>query len=193
MVDLTTGYKHLHVYHYPYKSSPFQLWWKDLYIVSRQNEDEIMDIFHECVNSGCDLGTLKAIKEKYRKRGRTHTKYVSKRKDNVYQVCINGVYMGRYNSLNDAKKWRDKILESGKTPSHINRYNKELLSTTRRVDKYIYCTPHGTFRIQRFGESWGTFSSLENAIAERDLLVKCMWDYETMEAYPACEVVPDDG
>jgi len=107
---------------------------------------------------------------------------------NHYQIIkeyrVNGKritnHFGSFKDLNQAKEYRDKCIE--------NNWDKQLMPknnpTTINPLKYITKTPAGNYRIQKWenGNSicYGTYTTLFDAMQERDLLIKYNWDYDAV-------------
>jgi hypothetical protein len=108
------------------------------------------------------------------------TKYIH-RKGNVYVIrkLINDKYgyFGQYKTISHAKKVRDWLMN----------HNWQWVIPDKEYYKSKYIRPmYGKYIIEKCingkSESFGTFNNLEEAIIERDLLIKCNWDYDVLES-----------
>lgn len=109
-------------------------------------------------------------------KGIPNTKYIRKKNANSYEIYRNvpgsTKYYGRGRTLIEALMKRDMIIANGWKPMYLPNTTGE---------RYIY--PNGEqFIIIKYingkGMSYGTFDTLEEAVKERDLLIKYNWDLE---------------
>lgn len=86
------------------------------------------------------------------------------------------IYYGIFHSLKEAEKYRDYCVDHD-----WQVYKKRLI---RNLPKFISLTPNGSYVIRKTisGETkyFGSLHSLEDAVEERDKLIKCNWDYDLL-------------
>lgn len=95
-----------------------------------------------------------------------------------YYVKKNNKYYGSYNTRGEAKEavgffeahnWDRKYVEYKKYGTHS-------------INRYITRNKCGNYFIQKYidgkTQSFGTYKSLEEAKQERDLCIKCNWDWD---------------
>ena len=88
-------------------------------------------------------------------------------------------YYGEYDTIEEAIQVRDKEQQKGwKIPP---RKRKQYKWNKKR--RYIHETPNGTYIIKRYGQHYGSWKTLEDAIEERDWLIKNNWSYENIDLY----------
>ena len=89
------------------------------------------------------------------------------------------VYYGEYDTLEEAIQVRDKEqLKGWRIPP---RKRKQYKWNKKR--RYIHETPNGTYIIKRYGQHYGSWKTLEDAIEERDWLIKNNWSYDNIDLY----------
>lgn len=150
-------------------------------IASRSDYDEIMKIYRKCEKCGWDSEQLKIIKKKH-KIGNNVTimKYIYKNKNGSYFIHRHNKYYCSSKNLDEIIKYRNELEEIGwdteKFESSYRKRKKWNLPKyiSRTGDKYIICYQH---------ETYGTYKTLEEAVAERDLLMKYDWDYNFVDLY----------
>lgn len=86
-------------------------------------------------------------------------------------------YFGCYDTLEEAVKRRDYMLDNGWSREGISV--KHYRERTEEM-KYLTRTGNGRWRITKNNENYGTFKELSDAMDERDYLVSIDWDYGNM-------------
>ena len=108
-----------------------------------------------------------------------NTKGIAPSKDG-YVIYTGRRYLGYADTLIEALMMRDWCYNN-----NYKKYPKKPDTCTK--EKYIYPKNNGKYIIIKYFnkklESFGVFDTLNEAIRERDLLIKCNWDYELV-----CEV-----
>lgn len=148
------------------------------YFISRVNYDEIMEIYNECVECGFDENEVERIKEKYKERKLNDAmKYVGKNQSGYYFIQRGGKYYCSSPDLDEILKYKKQLEENNWDKSCLNyKFRKK-----HNLPKYIQKNRSGRYCIQYKGKHYGTFSTLDDAIEERDLLMVNDWDYDFID------------
>ena len=79
---------------------------------------------------------------------------------------------------------RNKILAQGPLSEEDLKRVREQFRPPRKepqIEKYIFYTRSGTYRIMHNGKGFGTYKTIEEARLWRDRLVKCDWDEDMLD------------
>ena len=143
----------------------------------------MIPIWEECEAADWQVDKILVIKEKYRKRnpyGKGIT-YIPRQDKYVLYVWHDGQrkYAGRYNTLGEARAMQQRIIDSDykfDPVRHKAQYRP-------RGGKYRYIRPTrtGKYTIVKDNEYYGTYSSLEDAVEERDLLESVGWNWDELD------------
>lgn len=155
-------------------------------MTGRKRLEDILPIYHVFSETGWDSREqLLKLKEKYKYRNQYGRGITKTRQGFVLYLNIDGArtYCGTYKTLDDAKQSREQIIQSGYKDIPVRR--RKAYRSLEGKAKYIYKTRQGRYNINYMGESYGTFTTLEDAVEERDALIQCDWDYAELEAYEA--------
>lgn len=121
-------------------------------------------------------------------------KYIYRTAQGVYQIVklINKkqVYFGTYPSLKSAIEKRDYLIKHNWPRDGFKRYDKTRRKKYNNTQKYKedYCISkvNNAWEIRRKDPEtgkllyYGRFKNIEDARHERDLLIKCNWDLDTL-------------
>jgi hypothetical protein len=111
-------------------------------------------------------------------------KHICKTRCNTFtlQKCIYGkrVYIGSFNTLDEAIKVRDELNKLGWTKKAIKLYRKKYNQQNPKLNKTRYINPYGNeYCIQKTVDKellyFGRYKTLEDAIKVRDYLEKYGW------------------
>lgn len=119
-------------------------------------------------------------------------KYITVTHSNTYTIqrtfnkkCKN---YGSFPTLEEAKAYLEKVIENDWDEKLLAKNNQKELYPLR----YIYKDKSGSYavlkKINGKMERFGTFKRLEDAINERDLLIKYDWDFELLCEYGNTEL-----
>ena len=108
--------------------------------------------------------------------------YKNLRVDNAHKT----IYFGVFETLSEAKNYRDYCIEHGWDIKLCKRRY-----SSQGLPKYI-TRQHDGFIVQkmnyRTGEGYSQrFKTLEDAVRERDLLIRCNWDEDELIGLDECE------
>ena len=155
-------------------------------MTGRKRLEDILPIYHVFAETGWDSREqLLQLKEKYKYRNQYGKGITRTRQGFVLYLNIDGArtYCGTYKTIDEAKQSRTRIIQSDYKDIPVRR--RKAYGGRAGHQKYIYKTRNGRYNINYMGESYGTFSTLEDAVEERDALIQCDWDYAELEAYEA--------
>ena len=114
------------------------------------------------------------LKYVIKRNNRNHVYY----KYGKYRIYKNKTYYGSYSTRKEA----DKAVEFFEQHDWDKNYVKYLRDMPHYISKYVYLAPCGKYVIEKNidgrTEYYGSFPTLEEAESERDLLVKCNWDWD---------------
>jgi len=150
------------------------------YICSRKNKEEILPIYDECCKCNWDVHALAEIKKKYAVYSQSYGRGITKMKDGYFTLYVyppdgGKQYAGRYASLAEAECMRRRIIDSGYCLDPVNHR-----SGGDGNFRYVY-ERGGKYIIIRGGEYFGMYSSLEDALCERDLLESVDWSWDELD------------
>ena len=155
-------------------------------MTGRKRLEDILPIYRVFAETGWDSREqLLKLKAKYKYHNRYGKGITKTRQGFVLYLNIDGArtYCGTYKTLLDAQQSRTKIIQSDYQDIPVRR--RKAYRSREGQEKYIYKTKCGRYNINYMGESYGTFSTLQDAVEERDALIRCNWDYDELEAYEA--------
>lgn len=127
------------------------------------------------------------VRDKYESKGwikperkrKRPAKYIDKLGENQYKLTRRGTYYGTFKTLEEAiqareyfesRNW-DTTIGYKKHGPHLPKY-----ITYDKKRKYFVIHRYNNYKL----ECWGSYHTLKEAVEERDLLIKCGWDYETL-------------
>ena len=142
-----------------------------IYITSRKRREELLPIWDECEAHDWDMQFLHEIKERVKRGYNSLGKgIVYLPREDKYALYIyhddKRRYYGVYTSIDEAKAMRRRIIDSGYTIDPV-RHKKSYQKRGGRL-RYITRVKSGKWAIKKGREHYGTFDSLEDAIAERE-------------------------
>lgn len=147
---------------------------------NRRSKDEILEIYEKCKNANWELDELDKIKEEYgRATRKNEMKYIYKHPQGMWILQKQQKYYACSYDLEEIKGWRDALVENGWDESvlHYEKRNKW------NLPRYVQLTPNGKYRVYYKGQSYGVFDSVEDAVVERDLLIRFGWEYDFIDLY----------
>jgi hypothetical protein len=166
---------------YLYENNGFyRIVYHKYYVMGDYNKKKVMNAYKKCENAGWNMTQLRQIHDIYKKYKKQDEGIYPN--ETGYIVYVNAAgrrrYCGRYKTLNEARKIKKQIL---KDPSYDPvKHRKHRRTSPTHPDRYIR-KRHGRYEIVYNRQGWGTFKTIEEARKERDLLVKCGWDYSELE------------
>lgn len=156
---------------------------KNKYVASRIDRDEIEEIYQKCVDLDWNIEKIMQMKFKYGWYNpiRGKMKYVYKTDAGGYYCKKNGKYYCSSTDLDTILIYRDFLIEHDwdkeKFKKHFGIEPRKKFDTP----KYIYLTPNGTYQIRYHATCYGTFTKLEEALEERNLLMQFGWEYDFVD------------
>lgn len=137
-----------------------------------------------CIKNNWDLDKCKLTKNTL-KDGKY--KHIIKLKNGSYQVRKKNKHYGIFNELKDAEKHRDYCVANDwdekcmiRKKDKYNKYNlPKYITYNKTINKYVVCKQfNGKKQL-----TISSFKTLEDAIKERDLLIKCNWNEDELIHY----------
>lgn len=177
----------LHYLYYSKSKDRYYISYQGWYLTGRKHLRDLLPIYQEFEKTGwTDREEIQRLKEKYRYNCK-YDRGITRISNGHFVLHLphggKRLYCGTYHSLEEARQAKRRVLESDFKDIPVKRrkpYRKQ-----KDKEKYIYQTKGGRWAISYQGESYGTFSTLSDAVEERDALIKAGWDYSELEAQEA--------
>ena len=155
---------------------------RGLKVASRKKYEEIEPIYNECKETGWIKSKLEEIKDKYKKKKPHEMRYIHKNNKNYYFIMYKSKYIIGSKDYEEIAEWRD-LLEENNWDTSILPKRKKKPRRKSNLPRYIQKTYNNKYRLAYDGEHYGTFETLEEAVEERDLLIKYDWTYDFIDLY----------
>lgn len=157
----------------------YQLWLKGLYVTSSKNREELEKIKQEYINSGCSDKYIDQVFQKRNKHKEKSPKYIHKKYNGKYSIYKDYTYYGTYDTLQEAITAREYCIQQDWDTTICKKTQRQ----KHNHPKYITKSRDGKWCIQKSHVHYGTFYSLQDAIEERDWLIKNNWNYDNIDLY----------
>lgn len=157
---------------------------KKVYVAGSKDYDKIQNIYEKCCRVHWQYDAVHEIKQKHSK-WQNPAKYISE-KQGKYILCLPNVrsetdYCGSYDTLDEAIRVRDELLHGNLDAMDAKPY-KPRPRGKQNPHRYVYPVKgnEDKYYVAKLidGEvvRFGTFNSLDDAVAERDFLEIHEWD-----------------
>lgn len=151
-----------------------QILWSDK---SRERINLIQNIYHDYGTQALKILKTGSSKEQNRRiKNLPRNIYRNKNGTYVIQKQIHGErrYFGSFKSLKQAVRVKNQLEQEGWKQSVKPENNH------RELPRYVYKLNSGYILIKN-NESYGVFKNLEDALAEKSLLIDHNWDYDYID------------
>lgn len=175
--------KYLYKYSQNNGTSNYIIYVKNTYVASRRTLEEITPIYEECKNNKFYEPLMKKIKQKYAKK-KHHKKhpnsiYIYQNQNGTYFIQKGKQYFCSSDSYETIQEYKKQLEKNG--------WNKDALTYNHRqkhnLPRYIQYAKNNTYRIRYNGGHYGIFKTIDEAVNERDLLIKNNWEYDFIDLY----------